>query len=171
MVVKEIAANFALSVGRISKAVYINIGRNTIMKQIALVLAIFGLCLGFMGLPYQQAQASNLSLTAWPSTSILAVESGTVNKADRKLGDIGKKLDLNNSPLRSFRKYRGMFPTIAAMIVDNAPYEKVEDVLEIPDLTERQKKLLEANLENFTVSPPADVYIEGDYRLNTGSYD
>ncbi len=142
------------------------------MKQIALVLAIFGLCLGFMGLPYHQAQASNLNLTTWTSTSILAVESGKVNKADKKLAEIGgEKLDLNNSPLRSFRKYRGMFPTIAGMIVENAPYEKVEDVLKMPGLTERQKKLLEANLDNFTVSPPADVYIEGDYRLNTGSYD
>ncbi|NET41171.1 photosystem II complex extrinsic protein PsbU [Okeania sp. SIO2B3] len=142
------------------------------MKQIGLLLAILGLCLGCVGLmPYHQAYAGNLSLTVWPSTSILAVESGRVNKADRKLGEIGEKLDLNNSPLRSFRKYRGMFPTIASMIVDNAPYQKVEDVLEIPNLTERQKNLLEANLENFTVTPPADVYIEGDYRLNTGSYD
>ncbi|MEM1170028.1 MAG: photosystem II complex extrinsic protein PsbU [Cyanobacteria bacterium P01_H01_bin.35] len=141
------------------------------MKQIALVVAIFGLCLGFMGLPYNQAQASNLNLTVWPSTSILAVEPKR-NKADRKLEEIGgEKLDLNNSPLRSFRKYRGMFPTIAAMIVDNAPYQKVEDVLEIPNLTERQKKLLTANLDKFKVTPPADVYIEGDYRLNTGSYD
>lgn len=142
------------------------------MKKIGLLLAILGLCLGCVGLmPYHQAYAGNLNLTVWPSTSILAVESGRVNKADRKLGEIGEKLDLNNSPLRSFRKYRGMFPTIASMIVDNAPYENVEDVLEIPELTERQKKLLEANLDNFTVTPPADVYIEGDYRLNTGSYD
>ena len=143
------------------------------MKKIGLLLAIFGLCLGCLGLkPSQQAIAGNLSLTAWPSVSILAVEPGKLNKADRKLAEIGgEKLDLNNSPLRSFRKYRGMFPTIAAMIVDNAPYETVEDVLEIPDLTEGQKKLLKANIDNFTVTPPADVYIEGDYRLNTGSYD
>jgi len=143
------------------------------MKKIALLLAIFGLCLGCLGLPpFQQAYAGNLSLTAWPSASILAVEPRKLNKADKKLAEIGgEKLDLNNSPLRSFRKYRGMFPTIAAMIVDNAPYETVEDVLKIPDLTEGQKKLLEANIDNFTVTPPADVYIEGDYRLNTGSYD
>ncbi|NEQ35610.1 MAG: photosystem II complex extrinsic protein PsbU [Okeania sp. SIO3I5] len=143
------------------------------MKKIGLLLAILGLCLGCLGLqPSQQAYAGNLSLTAWPSASILAVEPRKLNKADKKLAEIGgEKLDLNNSPLRSFRKYRGMFPTIAAMIVDNAPYETVEEVLEIPDLTEPQKKLLEANIDNFTVTPPADVYIEGDYRLNTGSYD
>lgn len=139
------------------------------MKKIGLLLTIFSLCLGCLGLvPSDKAHAGNLNLTTWPSASILAVE---VNDADKKLGEIGEKLDLNNSPLRSFRKYRGMFPTIAAKIVDNAPYEKVEDVLEMPDLTERQKKLLEANLKNFTVTKTADVYNEGDYRLNTGSYD
>ena len=142
------------------------------MKKIGLLLTIFSLCLGCLGLvPSDKAHAGNLNLTTWPSASILPVESRTVNNADKKLGEIGEKLDLNNSPLRSFRKYRGMFPTIAAKIVDNAPYEKVEDVLEMPDLTEQQKKLLEANLENFTVTKTADVYNEGDYRLNTGSYD
>ncbi len=142
------------------------------MKQIAFVLAIFGLCLGFMGLPYNYAQASNLSLTTWTSTSILAVESGKINKADKKLGEIGgDQLDLNNSPLRSFRKYRGMFPTIASMIVDNAPYDKVEDVLKMPGLTESQKQLLKNNLKNFKVTSTSDDFNEGNYRLNTGSYD
>ncbi|MGK7922697.1 MAG: photosystem II complex extrinsic protein PsbU [Trichodesmium sp.] len=145
------------------------------MKKIGLLLAIFGLCLGFLGLmPYHQAYAGNLTLTGWPytSTSILAVESAKLNKADKKLAEIGgEKLDLNNSPLRSFRKYRGMFPTIASMIVDNAPYEKVEDVLEIPGLTEGQKNLLQNNLNNFTVTDPSDVFNEGNFRLNTGSYD
>ena len=142
------------------------------MKKIGLLLTIFSLCLGCLGLlPSDKAHAGNLNLTTWPSASILAVESRTVNNADKKLGEIGEKLDLNNSPLRSFRKYRGMFPTIAAQIVDNAPYEKVEDVLGTPGLTEDQKKLLKANLKNFTVTPRADVYNEGDYRLNTGSYD
>lgn len=142
------------------------------MKQIGRVLAILGLCLGCLGfIPDQQAQAANLSLTGWHPTPLLAVENSRVNKADKKLGEIGEKLDLNNSPLRSFRQYRGMFPTLAGMIVENAPYQKVEDVLEIPGLTEGQKKLLQANLDNFTVTPPTDVFNEGDFRLNTGSYD
>ncbi|MCL2923321.1 MAG: photosystem II complex extrinsic protein PsbU [Trichodesmium sp. MAG_R04] len=142
------------------------------MKKIGLLLAIFGLFLGCLGLtPSYKAYAGNLNLTAWPSASILAVESGKVNKADKKLGEIGEKLDLNNSPLRSFRKLDRFYPTIASMIVGNAPYDKVKDVLGIPGITETQKKLLEKNLENFTVTPSADVYIEGDYRLNTGSYD
>lgn len=143
------------------------------MKKIGLLLAIFGLCLGCLGLvPSHKANASNLNLTAWPSVSILAIESGNVNKADRKLAEIGEKLDLNNSPLRSFRQIKGMYPNLGKKIIGNAPYQNVKQLLEkIKDLTKEEKKLLEENLENFTVTPTSDVYNEGDYRLNTGSYD
>lgn len=143
------------------------------MKKIGLLLAIFGLCLGCLGLvPSHKANASNLNLTAWPSVSILAIESGNVNKADRKLAEIGEKLDLNNSPLRSFRQIKGMYPNLGKKIIGNAPYKDVKQLLEkIKDLTKEEKKLLEENLENFTVTPTSDVYNEGDYRLNTGSYD
>ncbi|MDJ0554537.1 MAG: photosystem II complex extrinsic protein PsbU [Microcoleaceae cyanobacterium MO_207.B10] len=143
------------------------------MRKIGRVLAMLGLFLGCLGLiPYQQAQAANLSFADWHPTLLFAVEDIRVNKADKKLGEIGgEKLDLNNSPLRSFRKYRGMFPTLAGMIVENAPYDQVEDVLEMPGLTEGQKKLLQANLDNFKVTPQSDVFNEGDFRLNTGSYD
>ena len=145
------------------------------MKKIGLLLTIFSLCLGCLGLvPSDKAHAGNLNLTTWPSASILAVESRTVNNADKKLGEIGEKLDLNNSPLRSFRKLPGMYPTIGAAIIKRAkktPYKNVRDVLKVPGLTKEQKERLEKNLENFTVTSTADVYVEGDYRLNTGSYD
>ena len=154
-------------------SINIKIGRNTIMKKIGLLLAIFGLCLGCLGLvPSHKANTSNLNLTAWPSVSILAIESGNVNKADRKLAEIGEKLDINNSPLRSFRQIQRMYPFLGKKIIGNAPYKDVKQLLEkIEDLTEEEKKLLEGNLENFTVTPTSDVYNEGDYRLNTGSYD
>jgi Photosystem II 12 kDa extrinsic protein (PsbU). len=153
-------------------SINIKIGRNTIMKKIGLLLAIFGLCLGCLGLvPSHKANASNLNLTAWPSVSILAIESGNVNKADRKLAEIGEKLDLNNSPLRSFRQIKRMFPNLGKKIIDNAPYKNVEQVLDMEDLTEKEVKLLKQNIDNFTVTPTSDVYNEGDYRLNTGSYD
>ena len=154
-------------------SINIKIGRNTIMKKIGLLLAIFGLCLGCLGLvPSHKANASNLNFTAWPSVSILAIESGNVNKADRKLAEIGEKLDINNSPLRSFRQIQRMYPFLGKKIIGNAPYKDVKQLLEkIEDLTEEEKKLLEGNLENFTVTPTSDVYNEGDYRLNTGSYD
>ena len=142
------------------------------MKKLGRVLALVGLLLSCLGLiPYQNARAADLALVNWPSTFMLAVEPSRINKADYKLGEIGDKLDLNHSNLRQFRKYRGMFPTLAAKIVDKAPFEKVEDVLKMPDLTERQIKLLKANLDNFTVTPPTSALLEGDNRLNVGIYD
>ncbi|MGK7915168.1 MAG: photosystem II complex extrinsic protein PsbU [Prochloraceae cyanobacterium] len=129
----------------------------------ALILCLS--CWGFIGQP--QAQAVNLSSVTLQSSPVLA----RVNPADAKLGtEYGKKTDLNNSHVRMFRKYRGFYPTLAGKIVQNAPYEKVEDVLKIPGLSERQKELLQAQLDNFTVTDPADVFIEGGDRYNPGVY-
>lgn len=142
------------------------------MKKLGRVLALVGLLLGCLGLiPYQHALAADLTLVNWPSASLLAVESSRINDADAKLGEIGEKIDLNNSPLRVFREYRGMYPTLAAKIIDNAPFETVEEVLEIPGLSDRQIEVLKANLDNFTVTPSVDVFLEGDNRLNDGIYD
>jgi photosystem II PsbU protein len=37
-------------------------------------------------------------------------------------------------------------------------------------LSDRQIERLQANLDKFTVNPPADVFIEGDERYNPGLY-
>ncbi len=142
------------------------------MKKLGQVLALVGLLLGCLGLiPYQNARAADLALVNWPSAPLLAVESSRINDADAKLGEIGDKIDLNNSPLRVFREYRGMYPTLAAKIIDNAPFKTVEEVLEIQGLTEPQIEVLKANLNNFTVTPPTSALLEGDNRLNNGIYD
>ena len=142
------------------------------MKKLGRVLALVGLLLGCWGLiPYQNVRAADLTLVNWPSTSLLAVESSRINDADAKLGEIGDKIDLNNSVLRIFREYPGMYPTLAAKIIENAPFKTVEEVLEMPGLTEPQIEVLKANLNNFTVTPPASALLEGDSRLNDGIYD
>lgn len=105
------------------------------------------------------------------NTTALADKQELRNPADAVLGtEYGTKIDLNNANVRLFRKYRGYYPNLAAKIVNNAPYEKVEDVLEIPDLSERQKQLLSEHLEDFAVTPPADVFNEGGDRYNPGIY-
>ena len=52
----------------------------------------------------------------------------------------------------------------------NAPYNKVEDVLEIPGLSDRQKQILQTNLSNFAVTDVESAYNEGDDRYNNGVY-
>jgi photosystem II PsbU protein len=63
-----------------------------------------------------------------------------------------------------------MYPTLARMIARNAPFDSVEDVLKMPGLTERQKDILRANLDYFTVTSPEDALVEGADRFNNGIY-
>lgn len=132
------------------------------MKKLISTLALLILCWGWVG---------NIGQLSWGNTTVLAAETEIVNPADEVLkSEYGKKIDLNNANVRYFRQYRGYYPTLAAKIVQNAPYTKVEDVLKIPNLSERQKELLSEHLADFTVTPPADVFNEGDDRYNPGIY-
>ncbi len=93
------------------------------------------------------------------------------NPADDMLNtEFGKKIDLNNTNVRAFRRLRGFYPTLARKIVANAPYQKVEDVLTIPGLSEGQKSRLQANLDKFTVLESTEVFTEGGDRFNNGYY-
>ncbi len=91
------------------------------------------------------------------------------NQADDKIAARGDKVDLNNSSVRRFQQFPGMYPTLAGKIVLGGPYENVDDVLEL-DLTERQKELFEKYKGNFTVTPPAIALNEGFDRINDGVY-
>ena len=76
-----------------------------------------------------------------------------LNKVDSQTScaEFGAKIDLNNANIIAFQDCRGFYPNLAKMIVQHSPYEKVEDVLEIPELSERQKELLKSQLVNFEV--------------------
>lgn len=142
------------------------------MKKIISLLAVLTLILGSFGFFGQSVNALELDGFSFiKSSTILAVESGRRNEADEKLAtDYGQKIDLNNANVRLFRQYRGFYPTLASKIVENAPYQNVEDVLDIPGLSEKQKERLQAQLENFTVTEPSSVFLEGDERFNNGNY-
>ena len=91
------------------------------------------------------------------------------NVADDKLAERGDKVDLNNSSVRRFQNFPGMYPTLAGKIVLGGPYEEVDDVLNL-DLTERQKELFNKYKANFTVTPPSVALNEGFDRINDGQY-
>lgn len=104
---------------------------------------------------------------------VLAAESSEpiVNVVDEKLGSAyGQKIDLNNTNIAAFIEYRGLYPTLARKIIQNAPYQSVEDVLNIPGLSERQKEILKANFDNFTVTEVETALVEGEDRYNNGLY-
>ncbi|WP_218596921.1 photosystem II complex extrinsic protein PsbU [Chroogloeocystis siderophila] len=141
-----------------------------LMRVLAILFFVVG-CLGWLGVP-QQAVAANLSNVSLHSAILgVEVESAPRNRADDKLAtDFGKKIDLNNTNVRAFQRYPGMYPNLAKKIIKNAPYENVEDVLNIEGLSDRQKELLQANLDKFTVTEPEAAFVEGDDRVNNGIY-
>jgi photosystem II PsbU protein len=130
------------------------------MKKIIQVALAFCLCL-----------ALSLGFIAPSFADEAAAPAQGSNTADAKLGtDFGKKIDLNNTNVRAFRKYPGLYPTLARKIVDNAPYQSVEDVLDLPELSDTQKDLLQKNLDNFTITSTDDTFTEGGDRYNNGYY-
>jgi photosystem II PsbU protein len=141
------------------------------MKRLLKGLLIFpllisvSLCLGL----YQPVYAFNrVTISLFQP---LAIDQPSSSAIDIKLGtEYGKKLDLNNANVQSFTQYQGLYPTLARIIVKNAPYEKVEDVLEIPGLSEKQINTLQANLDHFTVTAVEPALVEGQDRINPGIY-
>ncbi|BDA72829.1 photosystem II oxygen evolving complex protein PsbU [Calothrix sp. PCC 7716] len=145
------------------------------MKRFARILSVFSLlvaCLGWLGTS-QPAQASTLNSFAFRSVPVFAAETSETyrNRADDRLAEVyGKKIDLNNTNIASFQRFPGLYPTLASKIVQNAPYKDVQDVLQLKGLSERQKQILEANLNNFVVNEVESVFTEGDDRYNNGIY-
>ncbi len=105
-----------------------------------------------------------------PGTTAYPVAESLRNPIDEKLGEIGVKVDLNNSNVMAFRRYPGLYPTLARKIIQNAPFETVEDVLNIPGLSESEQTLLKGNLDNFVVTPAEPALTEGGDRINPGIY-
>ena len=91
------------------------------------------------------------------------------NVVDDKIAEREGKVDLNNSSVRRFQQFPGMYPTMAGKIVLGGPYNSVDDVLEL-DLSDRQKELFSKYRDNFTVTPPSIALNEGDDRINDGQY-
>jgi photosystem II PsbU protein len=127
------------------------------------IVACLGLCSWF-----QPAQAALLNGTA---RSVVIAAETRENAADAKLGsEFGQKIDLNNANITAFAQYQGLYPTLARMIVRNAPYKSLDDVLEIPGLSDRQKDTLKSNFDNFTVTDVETALVSGDDRYNNGVY-
>ncbi|MDX2099709.1 MAG: photosystem II complex extrinsic protein PsbU [Leptolyngbyaceae cyanobacterium bins.59] len=142
------------------------------MKRLTRWIAVLSLvvgCLGWLTMP-QSATASNLNSFMFRPAPVLAAEPIRNVMDDKLKTEFGKKIDLNNTNVRAFMQYPGMYPTLAKLIVKNAPFESVEDVLNMEGLTDRQKETLKNNFKNFTTSSPEDALVEGGDRYNNGIY-
>jgi photosystem II PsbU protein len=141
------------------------------MQRFGRWLSLFSLVLiGCLGV-FSWAQPVAAEGIRIQPVTVLAVEANFENAADKKLGSAyGKKIDLNNTNIAAFAQYRGLYPTLARLIVQNAPYDNVDDVLDIAGLSERQKETLRDNFDNFTVTEVETALVEGGDRFNNGVY-
>ncbi|NJM97557.1 MAG: photosystem II complex extrinsic protein PsbU [Phormidesmis sp. RL_2_1] len=115
----------------------------------------------------------SLKVATLPEITLLANAGGRElrNSVDDKLAtEYGNKIDVNNTNIASFRKFRGLYPTIAGKVVANAPYDEIEDIFEIPGLSQIEKDRLKQNIDIFTISPPDPALVEGADRFNNGVY-
>ena len=144
------------------------------MKRLVRILIALCLMVGCLGLgqPQMAIAADFGSLPVYQRLAIAPTLVAAIRDSvsETLSSEYGKKLDLNNTNVRSFRQYAGLYPTLAGLIVKNAPYESVEDVLKIAGLTAQQKDVLQANLDNFTVTDVEEALVEGADRINNGIY-
>ena len=126
------------------------------MKGLSFALSLLAsVLIGCFGLLATPQVTSAASFEGQP-VKILAVESSLSSLENKSLCTLdGQKIDLNNANLIAFTDCPGFYPTLAKSIVINGPYQNVEDVLTIPELSDRQKERLVANLDRFMVSDPA----------------
>lgn len=103
----------------------------------------------------QLAIAENIYVQPSRITAIATQLSdhGAVDRKDEvTCVEFGQKIDLNNANIIAFKDCRGFYPNLAKLIVTNGPYQTVEDVLNIPGLSDRQKELLTTYFDRFTVT-------------------
>lgn len=155
----------------INQALAIDLGGKLGMKRLAGVLAVLVMMigmLGWLGVP-QSAHADGMSRLTLKVSPVLAVERR--NEVEEKLKNkFGEKIDLNNSNVRAFIQLPGMYPTLAGKIVRNSPFESVDEIFDMPELSDRQKEILNRYKDRFYVSEPSSALVEGGDRFNNGIY-
>jgi photosystem II PsbU protein len=108
-------------------------------------------CLGFFG----WIQPTIAAPVHFRSTTPLLVAAKLTDVSNQKIcPESQQPIDLNNANMLAFTDCPGFYPTLAKLIVTNGPYQKVEDVLNLPGLSEQQKELLKGNLDKFTLAKP-----------------
>ena len=141
------------------------------MKQLVGLLVALAVLFGWVSSPAVAQPISGADLLSAPTVATVWLAESLQNAVDAKLKtEYGAKLDLNNANVQGFRKFPGLYPTLARKILLNAPYESVDDVLDLPGLSEPQLEILRKNLDNFTVTAPDSAFVEGGDRFNNGVY-
>jgi photosystem II PsbU protein len=78
------------------------------------------------------------------------------------------KIDLNNANIYQFRQIPGMYPTLGRIIIENAPYNSLDEVLAIKGLTADQQDKIRSSADRFTMFKP-DNSMQRE-RINNATY-
>ncbi len=133
-----------------------------LLLGVGLLLADPGMSMAEEGEVVQEATAVVIEATPEVKPEVVVVPTPAVTLA--------AKIDVNNTILRNYRQLPGFYPVLARILVENAPYESLEQMLTIPGLTEAQKQLIRQNFPNFVVGTydPGNNTLEN--RINKGYY-
>lgn len=105
---------------------------------------------GFLGIVGSNSALAN----DLPETSFIKADSS--------------KIDLNNANIYAFRKVPGMYPNLGRIIIENAPYDSLDEVLNIPGLTSEQKQRIQENADKFALFKPDNSM--NRERINNSTY-
>ncbi len=125
------------------------------MKVIALFLMVAIAIAAFSVFGFSGNVGNNSALAAeLPDTSFVKADSS--------------KIDLNNANIYAFRKLPGFYPNLGRIIIDNAPYDSLDDVLNIPGLTGEQRQRIQENADKFSLFKPDNSM--NRERINNSTY-
>lgn len=108
--------------------------------------------------------------------AVAAVAAAALPKsvlAEREYPNVGflggsDVIDINNANVRAYFKLKGFYPNLAGLIVSNGPYESVEELYELPGITDAMKSALDEHKEKLVALEPTPEY-EID-KFNNGLY-
>lgn len=110
------------------------------------------------------------------SGAVAAVLAAALPKdalAKREYANVGylggsDTIDVNNANVRAYVKLRGFYPTLAGLIASNGPYKSIDELYNLPGLTDAQKTALDSFKTQLVALEPSPEY-ELD-KINNGLY-
>lgn len=116
---------------------------------------------------------SRRALLSGAAAAALAAALPNGALAEREYPNVGflggsETIDVNNANVRAYAKFRGFYPTLAGLIVSNGPYKSVDELYNLPGLTDAQKTALDNYKDNLIALDPTPEY-ELD-KINNGLY-
>eukprot|EP00549_Striatella_unipunctata_P021150 CAMPEP_0118705134 /NCGR_PEP_ID=MMETSP0800-20121206/19679_1 /TAXON_ID=210618 ORGANISM="Striatella unipunctata, Strain CCMP2910" /NCGR_SAMPLE_ID=MMETSP0800 /ASSEMBLY_ACC=CAM_ASM_000638 /LENGTH=155 /DNA_ID=CAMNT_0006607215 /DNA_START=41 /DNA_END=508 /DNA_ORIENTATION=+ len=70
------------------------------------------------------------------------------------------RIDVNGAFVGEYKQFPGFFPHAAGKIASNGPYTEVQDIYDIPGLTEHDVDMFKKYEDNLSVLPPGRLFNE-----------